>query len=85
MQEGVGYPGEESIEAVDLLPLCDIGVVLSYALQRKFLHQVYLIGLLEVLGLQQRHEFKTQNKICTRCFIQLLTMNFCTLIGKVAE
>lgn len=29
----VSYPGEESVEAVDLLPLCDVGVVLSYALQ----------------------------------------------------
>lgn len=53
--ELVSYPGEQSVEAVDLLPLGDVGVVLSNALQSQFLHQVYLIGFLKVLGLQQGH------------------------------
>lgn len=51
--ELVSYPGEQCVEAVDFLPLGDVGVVLSNALQSQFLHQVYLIGLLKVLGLQQ--------------------------------
>ena len=45
------YPGEESVETVDFLPLCDVGVVLRDALQGQLLHQVDLIGLLEVLVL----------------------------------
>lgn len=53
--ELVSYPGEQSVEAVDFLPLRDVGVVLSNALQGQFLHQVYLIGLLKVFGLQQEH------------------------------
>lgn len=51
--EGVSYPGEQSVEAVDLLPFTDISVVLSNALQSQLLHQVDLIGLLKVFGLQQ--------------------------------
>lgn len=64
--ELVIYPGEQSVEAVDLLPLGDIGIILSNALQSQLLHQVYLIGFLKVLGLQQGHinsltcAFKTQ-------------------------
>lgn len=27
------YPGEQCVETVDLLPLCDVGVVLSNTLQ----------------------------------------------------
>lgn len=38
---------------MDFLPLCDVGVVLSNALQSQFLHQVYLVGFLKVLGLQR--------------------------------
>lgn len=53
--ELVSYPGEQCVEAVDFLPLCDVGVVLSNALQSQLLHQVYLIGFLKVLGLQQGH------------------------------
>lgn len=49
------YPGEQSVEAVDLLPLGDVGIILSNALQSQLLHQVYLIGFLKVLGLQQGH------------------------------
>lgn len=49
------YPGEQCVEAVDFLPLRDVGVVLSNALQSEFLHQVYLIWFLKVLGLQQGH------------------------------
>lgn len=49
------YPGEQSVQAVDLLPLGDIGIILSNALQCQLLHQVYLIGFLKVLGLQQGH------------------------------
>lgn len=47
------YPREERVEAVDLLPLGDVSVVLSNALQSQLLHQVDLIGLLKVFGLQQ--------------------------------
>lgn len=86
---GASYPGEESVEAVDFLPLGDIGIVLSYALQCEFLHQVYLVGLLEMLGLQHKYRFKTYNStfpgILSSVFFELLTMNFCTLMGKVAE
>lgn len=59
-KQGASYPGEQSVKAVDFLPLGDIGVVLSYALQCEFLHQVYLIGFLEVLGLQHKRRFNTQ-------------------------
>lgn len=52
----VSYPGEQSVEAVDFLPLCDVGVVLSNALQGQLLHQVDLLGFLKVLGLQQGHK-----------------------------
>ena len=45
------YPGEECVETVDFLPLRDVGVVLRDALQGQLLHQVDLIGLLEVLVL----------------------------------
>ena len=41
--------GEEGVEAVDLLPLLDKGVVLGDALQGQLVHQVDLVGLLEVL------------------------------------
>lgn len=61
-KQGVTYPGEESVEAVDFLPLGDVGVVLSYALQCEFLHQIYLVGFLEVLGLQHKCSFKTHNR-----------------------
>lgn len=61
---GASYPGEESVEAVDLLPLGDVGVVLSYALQSELLHQVDLVGFLEVLGLQHRRSFKTHSSTC---------------------
>lgn len=53
-RRGAAYPGEERVEAVDLLPLGDVGVVLSDALQREFLHQVDLVGFLQVLGLQHK-------------------------------
>lgn len=53
------YPGEERVEAVDLLPLGDVGVELSNALQSQLLHQVYLIGFLEVLGLHQGQREKS--------------------------
>jgi len=49
----VRYPGEQRVEAVDFLPLRDVGVVLSDALQSQLLHQVDLVGLLEMLGLQR--------------------------------
>ena len=45
------HPGEESVETVDFLPLRDVGVVLCDALQGQLLHQVDLVGLLEVLVL----------------------------------
>lgn len=45
------YPGEEGVETVDLLPLSHVGVVLGDALQGELLHEVDLIGLLQVLVL----------------------------------
>lgn len=38
---------------MDLLPLGDVSVELSNALKSQLLHQVDLIGLLKVFGLQQ--------------------------------
>lgn len=38
---------------MDFLPLCDVGVVLSNSLQSQLLHQVDLVGFLEMLGLQK--------------------------------
>lgn len=52
--EGASYPGEQSVEAVDLLPLCNVGVELSDALQGQLLHQVDLVRFLEMLGLQRQ-------------------------------
>lgn len=62
--ELVSYPGEQRVEAVDFLPLRDVGVVLSNALQSQLLHQVYLIGFLKVLGLQQGHVENKQIRVC---------------------
>lgn len=56
----LSYPGEQRVEAVDFLPLRDVGVILSNALKSQFFHQVYLVGFLKVLGL---HTFKTNT--CT--------------------
>lgn len=75
---------------MDFLPLGDIGIVLSNALQCEFLHQVYLVGLLEMLGLGHKRRFKTHTSMFLKesfpvFFFELLTMNFCTLMGKVAE
>lgn len=42
------YPGEQSIKAMDFLPFSHIGVILSNPLQGQLLHQVYLIGLLQM-------------------------------------
>lgn len=53
--ELVSYPGEQCVEAVDFLPLSDVGIELSNALQSQLLHQVDLVGFLKVLGLQQGH------------------------------
>lgn len=50
------YPGEQRVEAVHFLPLGDVGVVLSNALQCQLLHQVYLIGFLKVLGLEDTQD-----------------------------
>lgn len=69
---------------MDLLPLGDVGVVLSDALQRQLLHQVDLVGLLEVLGLQHKQGLSLQIQ-GYQVLVELLTMNFCTLMGKVAE
>lgn len=62
-KRGASYPGEECVEAVDFLPLGDVGIVLSNALQCEFLHQVYLVGLLEMLGLGHKHRFNTCNSM----------------------
>lgn len=48
------HPGEEGVETVDLLPLGHVGIVLGDALQGELLHQVDLIGLLQVLVLFRR-------------------------------
>lgn len=45
---------------MDFLPLGDVGVVLSDALQGEFLHQVDLVGFLEVLGLQHKRRLETR-------------------------
>lgn len=42
------YPGEQSIKAMDFLPFSHIGIILSNPLQGQLLHQVYLIGLLQM-------------------------------------
>jgi len=42
------YPGEQSIKAMDFLPFSHIGVILSNPFQGQLLHQVYLIGLLQM-------------------------------------
>lgn len=41
---------------MDFLPLSDVGVVLGDALQSQLLHQVDLIGLLQVLGLVEKEQ-----------------------------
>ena len=41
---------------MDFLPLRDVGVVLCDALQGELLHQVDLVGLLEVLVLEGERE-----------------------------
>lgn len=61
--ELVIYPGEQRVEAVDFLPLCDVGVVLSNALQSQFLHQVNLIGFLKVLGLEEGHRINSLTRL----------------------
>lgn len=48
------YPGEECVEAVNFLPFGDVGIVLSDALQRQLLHQVDLVGFLQVFALKHR-------------------------------
>lgn len=50
------YPREERVETVDFLSLSDVGVVLGDALQSQLLHQVDLIGLLQVLGLVEKEQ-----------------------------
>lgn len=47
------YPGEECVEAVHLLPLGNVGVVLRDALQRQLLHQINLVGLFQILRLEE--------------------------------
>lgn len=42
------YPGEERIKAMDFLPFGYIGVILGDSFEGQLLHQVYLIGLLQV-------------------------------------
>lgn len=54
------YPGEERVEAVDLLPLRDVGVELSDALQGQLLHQVDLVRFLQVLHLHTGHTSTTR-------------------------
>jgi len=47
--------GEESVETVDLLSLLDKCVVLSDSLQGQLVHQVDLVGLLEMLPHERLH------------------------------
>lgn len=47
------YPGEECVEAVHLLPLSNVGIVLRDALERQLFHQINLIGLLQMLRLEE--------------------------------
>lgn len=51
------YPGEERVETVHFLPLCNVGIVLSDALQSQFIHQVNLIRLSKMFSLH-RQELK---------------------------
>ena len=46
---------EESVEAVDLLPLLDKCVVLGDPLQSELVHQVDLVGLLQMLPHERLH------------------------------
>lgn len=46
--------GKECIQAVDLLPLLNEGVVLRHSLQRQLIHQVDLVGINGVLFLQKK-------------------------------
>jgi len=50
----LSYLGKQGVEAVDLLPLFDEGVVLSYASEGELLHQIYLVGVVDVLVLGGR-------------------------------
>lgn len=47
------YPGEQGVKAMNLLPFSYISIILSHTLQRKLLHQVDLIGFLQVCILQK--------------------------------
>lgn len=70
------YPGEERVEAVHLLPLSNIGVVLCDALQCQLLHQINLVGLFQILRLEEgKHidhradcrQTNTSGHSCTAC------------------
>ena len=54
VQKGNTYPGEQGVKAMDLLPFSYISVILSHTLQRKLLHQVDLVGFLQVCVLQSK-------------------------------
>lgn len=88
------HPRKQRVETVDLLPFSHVGVVLSDALQGQLLHQVDLIRLLQVLVLCKTVHFCLslgKKKVLSiiseneMTFFFLLTMNFCTLMGNVAE
>ena len=46
--------GEECVETVDLLPLLNVGIVLSNSLQCQLIHQVDGVGRVEVTALGKR-------------------------------
>lgn len=78
---------------MDLLSLSHIGIILGDALQGQFLHQVDLVRLLQVFALNETkyfYAFKKKERplifsSSENLLVQVLTMNFCTLMGKVAE
>lgn len=82
------HPRKQRVETVDLLSLSHVGVVLSDALQGQLLHQVDLIRLLQMLALEETFT-RSLNQIYVSLHnsaaVRVLTMNFCTLMGKVAE
>lgn len=88
------HPRKERVETVDLLSLSHIGIILGDALQGQFLHQVDLVRLLQVFALNETKYFyvfkKKERPVIfssseNLLVVQVLTMNFCTLMGKVAE
>lgn len=63
------YPGKECIEAVHFLTLSDIGIVLSNSLQGQLLHQIYLIGFLQMGILKNKDIHKAGRSTCKTMYV----------------